>query len=309
MQPSVDVLLATHNGSEYVAQQINSILAQRDVQVVLTIIDDESSDTTRDILGHYSSRPNVNVIQQSPNRGPIRTFERLCHLVTREYFALSDQDDEWFPNKLTNSIAALDRDGADLVFSDLRVVSADGALMADSHWKRSGIEPRIAVDPVASVLYPSINGCTIVARRSLVPHLLPFPKCIPMHDRWIGLIASLVGRVAFLPEQLGNYRQHGNNLRGSSDRAEKLASAFSRTSWVGGLSKRLCLIRNARHVRDIPEMKFLDEYWRASRIQRIAQAHRLFRLLSARRHSIGAARIARELMASVAFSATGGSHE
>jgi hypothetical protein len=48
--------------------------------------------------------------------------------------------------------------------------------------------------------------------RQILNYTLPFPPNIAMHDSWIGLNAALVGKYCFLPQQLVNYRRHGNNV-------------------------------------------------------------------------------------------------
>ena len=56
-------------------------------------------------------------------------------------------------------------------------------------------------------------------RATLLPSILPFPKNIEMHDRWIGLMAELEGNVSFYKECLINYRVHGSNVSNSTNKS------------------------------------------------------------------------------------------
>jgi hypothetical protein len=51
----------------------------------------------------------------------------------------------------------------------------------------------------------------MAVRADFLPHALPFPPGIPMHDQWLGLMAERRKRVRFLREPLLLYRRHGGN--------------------------------------------------------------------------------------------------
>ncbi len=53
-------------------------------------------------------------------------------------------------------------------------------------------------------------------RRELLDYVLPIPANVPMHDMWIGALASLRGRVTYVDRPLMQYRRHGGNVSPSS---------------------------------------------------------------------------------------------
>jgi len=57
-------------------------------------------------------------------------------------------------------------------------------------------------------------------RSDILALVLPFPKKIPMHDMWIGILSELCGDVKFIPVKLAGYRRHSDN-----------ASEMKRASW------------------------------------------------------------------------------
>ncbi len=54
-------------------------------------------------------------------------------------------------------------------------------------------------------------GCCLAFSRELIDIALPFPKQIPMHDSWLGLLSELFGVVDFVPEKTIQYRKHQEN--------------------------------------------------------------------------------------------------
>ncbi len=57
-------------------------------------------------------------------------------------------------------------------------------------------------------------------KHELLDHLLPIPKNVEMHDRWVGLIAQMYGNVAFEEKCLIGYRVHGNNVSNSTGKSK-----------------------------------------------------------------------------------------
>jgi len=105
----VAVLLATYNGVGFLDQQINSILSQIDVSVDIFASDDISSDGTQSVLKRYESLyENVNIVSLGKKfNGASKNFFFLMSMVNcreYDYISLSDQDDIWFEDKLSNAI-------------------------------------------------------------------------------------------------------------------------------------------------------------------------------------------------------------
>lgn len=135
----ITVYLSAYNGERYIQEQIESILNQKDVDVRLFIRDDGSTDGTKRILDRYLQHPNITV-HYGQNIGYARSFLWLVAndstAAESSYFAFSDQDDVWLPEKLIHGIeflkqehnnsipllyaSALQRVNQDLQFLDLQ---------------------------------------------------------------------------------------------------------------------------------------------------------------------------------------------
>ena len=105
----IAVLMSTYNGEKYIEQQIKSILAQENVDVTLYIRDDGSFDNTVYCIKKFQDK-NINIII-GDNKGPCNSFLELVNLVddTYDYYAFSDQDDVWLPQKLKKSIDLIEK--------------------------------------------------------------------------------------------------------------------------------------------------------------------------------------------------------
>lgn len=99
-----EILMSTYNGEKYLREQLDSILAQTNVNVHITIRDDGSSDGTADILDDYQEKyPNKITVYSKGNirKGYAKSFIELLKLAIpdADYYAFADQDDVWLPEK------------------------------------------------------------------------------------------------------------------------------------------------------------------------------------------------------------------
>ena len=239
----VAVLMATYNGVFYVSSQIASILWQLDVQVDLYIRDDGSTDETLSMLHESFPQRRLFVIKEpnSPTsfleRGAALNFFRLIasdQIVASNYdwIALSDQDDIWFPSKLSSAINDCFRTGS---------VAWSSSILA--FWEKSGkalyIPKHGKVSKINSLLESPGPGCTFLFRsevfqslQSFVRHHLNTLKKVEFHDWFIyAFVMHKYGSwfISRLPSML--YRQHGLNVAGAgmsiSQVQKKLSLVYS----------------------------------------------------------------------------------
>lgn len=104
----MDVLLATRNRDATLAEAIESVLAQREVQLVLWIMDDASEDRTPKLLERWSDDPRVQLRRNTVNLGLPASLNRLASEGKGEFLARIDDDDRWTtPDKLARQLAWL----------------------------------------------------------------------------------------------------------------------------------------------------------------------------------------------------------
>ncbi len=210
LRPGVIVIcMATFEPDENLFRaQVESLRAQADDNWICLISDDASAAAHFEkIVAVVGEDPRF-VISRSPRRlGPYRNFERALQSVPAdvELVALCDQDDRWHADKLRTLRAAIG--DALLVYSDMRLVEADGRLLRDTLWRGR----RNAYGDLSSMLVANtVTGAASMFRRTLLDVALPFPDSpgFQFHDHWLAVVALAAGRVAYVDRPLYDYVQH-----------------------------------------------------------------------------------------------------
>ena len=110
LKPTIAVLLATYNGEKYLAEQLNSIIYQKEVNTHIYISDDGSSDQTIHIIKSFIKKypKKIKKIFYSNYKNSAKNFLYLIQKkLNYKYYAFCDQDDVWLEKKLINAIKKL----------------------------------------------------------------------------------------------------------------------------------------------------------------------------------------------------------
>jgi len=223
---TVDIVLATFNGEEFLPQLLNSIVSQDYVNWQLYIADDLSEDRTCEILTEYKNKSvNINVSFNDKNKGVINNFEYLLKKTRSKYLMFCDQDDLWFPDKISKTINKLleleksVKTGTPLlVYSDAIIIDKNDNIVNDSFWHCAKINPQR--NKINNLLLRNIvTGCTMGLNRELLEMATPFPIGIKMFDWWLALVASVFGEMSYIEVPLLKYRLHQNNTVGIKNKS------------------------------------------------------------------------------------------
>ena len=96
MQPRVTVYITNYNYARYVRQAIESVLAQTDQDFELLVIDDGSTDDSRETISEYQGHPKIRIIFQE-NKGLNRTNNIALKAARGRYIMRLDADDIEIP--------------------------------------------------------------------------------------------------------------------------------------------------------------------------------------------------------------------
>lgn len=223
MTGTVNILLSSYNGEKYIAEQLDSLLAQSYSPIFIHIRDDGSTDGTPVILEEYSNRYSAIKLDLNSNIGAINSFFTLIKQADRQcdYFALCDQDDVWNTDKIELSVQKMQEaeccygSGTPLlVHSDLAVVDEDLQPIASSFFKMQHMDSRRS-QLNHLVVQNIVTGCTVLFNGALLDIIDNAPVGVLMHDWWIALVASAFGKIVFLDQPTVKYRQHSNNVVGA----------------------------------------------------------------------------------------------
>lgn len=123
----VSVIMPTYNCGNFIAESINSVLAQTVKDWELIIVDDCSTDDTKTVLEPFlASYPNIRYSCLEKNSGPDVARTEAMKLATGKYIAFLDSDDLWYPQKLEKQIAFMEENGYDFSCTAYEQMDAEG---------------------------------------------------------------------------------------------------------------------------------------------------------------------------------------
>lgn len=227
--PRTSVVIATFNGSQYLASQLKTIAAQTQWPLEVIIADDGSSDTTVDIARNFAaSAPFPVLVQKNPtNLGFGENFLQAALRTKGEFIAFCDQDDLWNSHKIKLCEAAFDAEThVNLVTHSANLIDGDDNVIGNFD---QAIEYDATRGPLNYGPWDVFFGFSMVFRRRLLEIIPPqyrgvdyiSGKPLLAHDRWILFIANLVGSTRELAIPLVDYRQHIDNLYGAGKRQRR----------------------------------------------------------------------------------------
>ena len=211
----VQILLSTYNGERYLRAQLDSFVAQTIFQNVSVLIrDDGSTDGTATILQEYKRKYGF-CVEYGSNIGTTRSYLWLLEHSNDacEFFAFSDQDDVWLPEKLEKEVTEIQT----MDSTRPRLVSTHSEIV-DRNLSHQGLSISVAngVSFFNAMVQNVCPGHTQLLDRKLrdAVQKTTEPDTILVVDWWVYLVASGLGNVKILPEVTVLHRQHGNNTVG-----------------------------------------------------------------------------------------------
>ncbi len=202
--PKVSVVIPTYNRGRYISSTIDSVLRQTFNDLEVIVVDDGSTDDTRDQLEKYNSR--IKVIHQKNSE---RAFSRNTGVAnsTGKYIAFLDSDDLWLEDKLEKQVEILDESpDTVLVFGQSQRINAENERIETAKRQTKGESGNVFEK---LLLRNFIVSATPLLRREGFETTSGFQtQYIPYEDWEFWLRFSLLGKFHFIPEPLAKYRIH-----------------------------------------------------------------------------------------------------
>lgn len=221
----IDILMATYNGEKYLAEQLDSIINQTYHNWNLLIRDDSSTDRTLEIIQDYQKKDNrIKLLKDNKgNLGIVKNFEELLKNSESEFIMFSDQDDIWIENKLDMYLKMIEKikNKGFMIHSDAILFDKNKSnILKDTFISKKAINKGLE-----NVFFNYfVQGATILISKEIKNFILPFPKEVYLHDRYIHLISELFFERIFVNKALIYYRQHGDNQIGAKNTIRELLS-------------------------------------------------------------------------------------
>lgn len=209
MKKNICVVMSTYNGEKYIEVQLDSLLKQNDVNLTIFIRDDGSTDHTSEILNHYSQKYNNIIVSLEKNIGFKKSFlKALKDAPESDYYGFCDQDDYWFPNKLSSTLNLL-YDEYNLAFGNAIVTDENltGNSMLYSRKDIPGFPECITSSNTHGFLFCFDKSIRDLAIR------IPLDEFSIPHDFWLITIANIFGMINFdINLVLARYRRLPNSV-------------------------------------------------------------------------------------------------
>lgn len=227
----VTILLASYRGANFIGAQFDSIAAQTHRNWRLIVSDDGSDDGTQRIVADFAaSRPAGQVqLIDGPRRGATQNFLHLLSDAPDGAIAFSDQDDVWFPDKLSRAMAALSlHDGPAHYAARTIITDANLTPVAESrHFRRPPGFRNALVQAIMAGNTSVFNAQSAALLRRCAAAAQA--NDIEAHDWWAYQIASGAGAALIHDAQPALfYRQHAGSVMGRNDTAAAMSQRMAR---------------------------------------------------------------------------------
>jgi glycosyltransferase involved in cell wall biosynthesis len=129
--PTVSVIIPTYNRANLIEKAIRNVLNQTYQDFEIIVIDDGSTDNTREIIRSFNDKRVKYIKKYKKNKGISVARNVGIKMARGKYFALLDSDDEWLPEKLDKQIKILQDGSSELgvVYSNLCYIDENGKNM------------------------------------------------------------------------------------------------------------------------------------------------------------------------------------
>lgn len=215
---SISVVMCTYNGARYVAEQIDSIVAQTYPIREIIIQDDGSTDATTQILKQYAQKDSrIRVYSNDSGiHGINGNFFSAMRRATGDFVAISDQDDIWEKDKLALQAAAI---------GDKWLCSGFSVPFSDDGFPVS-VDMRVPnYHLIRCTYYSPLSGHTMLFRRKMLDYLGDGETFPLFYDWQLVCVAAARESIAFVPKKLVNFRRHADAATATPPVGNKLLSA------------------------------------------------------------------------------------
>lgn len=248
----VEILLAVYNNADYLADFLDSLLAQDFDDFHILASDDASNDGSLEILESKAPlfRNGINIIRREDRSGSAKAnFSFLMERSTGDYILWADADDIWKPEKVRLFVEAISELEATagpetplFVYSDVSVTDGSLNVLSESYWQFKKIDPQTSRSLSKTLICVPMLGCASIINRALLEKAIPVPlDLVTGHDWWTLLVAVTFGQARSIPQKTMYYRLHGSNS--SIPQKVSFFSYLRAKSPAAGVSRRLMLRR------------------------------------------------------------------
>lgn len=216
---TVSAVVTSHNQARFVLEALASIEAQERRPDQVVVVDDASSDGSRDLIAAWLSRCGIpgELVATETNQGICRVMNLALARATGNYIAVLHADDTWLPSKLRVQEAALaaTADDVSLAYSDAEVMDEAGRPLEPSVLDRYGVaRPRPSGDVAAEIIDRSLQlaGHATLVKRRWLAEVGPYDERLRAEDYNMWLRLAVRSRFLFVDATVAKWRVVSTSL-------------------------------------------------------------------------------------------------
>lgn len=215
-QVKISIISPAYNASKYIAEMIDSVIAQTYQNWELIIVNDCSRDNTAEIVRQYLKRePRVHLIEHTENGGAARARNTALNAASGEYIAFLDCDDQWMPEKLERQIYFMQENDYAITYTGYQLYNSD------TEQKGKIIKAKRQMTANAIYKDTSIACLTVMINRNITGDFrMPLIKHTEDNVTWQEILNR--GFIAYgLQENLALYRVSHTSMTGNKIKAAR----------------------------------------------------------------------------------------
>lgn len=253
--PAISVAMSVYNGERFLAEAVESVLAQTFTDFEFLALDDGSTDATPDILRHYAAKD----IRLRPilreNRGLIASLNQLLAEARAPLIARMDADDICYPERFERQVAFLAAN------PDYGVVGSrcDDIDEHGEPWPvRAVAHPLVHEEFLAAIEIglPLLCHPSVMMRRDVIlgvgGYHAAFRHCEDL-DLWLRLAS--VTRIGNMPERLLRYRHYAGQVSSRHATVQQINAAVAKVAYRERQAGRP---DPTEHIAELPDVDGLD---------------------------------------------------
>jgi len=274
-RPKVTVLMSAYNAERYVAEAVDSVLAQTFPDFEFLIFEDASTDGTREILRRYAD-PRIRLVENETNLGLTRNLERGMLMARGESVARMDADDISMPERLARQFEYLG------VHPEISVLGSAVTFFGEGREPFVGYQPLKHDEIKCTLLYgfTMLHPTVMIRKTEFERYDLNYDPAFPVsqdHDLWVRAIRKV--RFANLKDPLLRLRMHAEKIGSLRNRHQRQYSDLIRGRQVAELG----VSATPEEVRVLGEHGSPGATWTAAECQALEEL--LLRIFEANKKS------------------------
>lgn len=209
MTPKISIIMPVLNGERYIAEAIGSICSQTYTRYELVVIDDGSTDRTREIVQSFEARLDLKYVHHARCLGIAPSMNDGVRNASGAFITFLDHDDLWFPEFLQTQLSYLmEHAEVGMVHSDIQTIDSHGEIL-----EASAKRCRQRAQPSGHVfrdlfMHSMICGNSVMIRRECFDRLGLFDESLRWGDYLMWMRIARHYRIDYVDQVLTKYRQH-----------------------------------------------------------------------------------------------------